>query len=70
MAAVDTMKNEGEGATENINITEWLKANKLSKLINYVEENEMTIENFLTYGEEDMELRIYHVLYILYICTY
>ena len=62
MAAVDTMYSNGEdGDNVTINTIEWLKANKLSKLINYVEENEMTIEDFQDYDEEDMELRLCYI---------
>ena len=54
-SAIDTASNEGED--NDVNVIEWLKSKRLNKLVNYVEENELTIDDFLTYNEEDMELR-------------
>ena len=57
MKSLDTAQSEGEtNMNQNMSVTEWLQLNKLRKLIDYVEENELTLENFLTYNEEDMEL--------------
>ena len=58
-AAVDTGQ-EGEGVADkpesNIDIIAWLKSNRLGKIIGYVEENELVIDDVLTWTKEDIEL--------------
>ena len=64
--AVDTANNEGEENNCNgLDVIEWLKTNRLNKLVEYVEENELTIRDFLTYDEEDMEFSLLIYIYII-----
>eukprot|EP01084_Bolivina_argentea_P232853 392342_1 len=46
----------GENCVKNIEIDaiEWLKQNRLDKFINYFQENELIIDDLLTYEENDM----------------
>ena len=56
-AAIDTAGNEGEvqkGGTEAV--VEWLRSNRLDKFIQYVEENDLVMDDFLSYNEDEMEL--------------
>ena len=56
-AAIDTAGNEGEQKPDVNVAIEWLKSNRLEKFIEYVEENNVLMEDFLTYDEEDIKLR-------------
>ena len=56
---VETMKNVGESEPMP-QMSVWLKQNRLSKKLGpYFEDNEVEVEDLLTYSEKFMELMIY-----------
>ena len=57
-SAIDTAGNEGEDKSKIQVVVEWLKSNRLDKFIEYVQENNVLMEDFLTYDEEDIKLTL------------
>ena len=55
---LDTAGNEGELQKASSNdVIERLKSNRLDKFIEYVGQNNLVMEDFLSYNEVDIELR-------------
>ena len=57
-----TQSQNGEGDTNdicNIDMNIWLKQNRLTKLQQYFQENEVIIDDLLKYSEDDMKLNLF-----------